>query len=1247
MVLAHAWQSWKSARTVFALAVIALAVGIASTTAIYTVVNAVMLKPLAYAHGERFAQLFSATIGNAEGRGSLTLADLLIYQQAQSFDLFGWFKPQNFNLTSPGPPQHVEGAAVTTRLARNLGIQPLVGQWFDDEHGAVISRALWMRLGGDPRLVGTTIVLNGKPFTLTGIMPDRFRLPEVAPGGENMRSDVWIGLDPDGKGQDPADGFLFSYVRLKPGVTFGQATGEVKNIAAEIARKNPGPHQGYTAALDPLSGLVGKSIRPTLLLLLGAAGALLLITCANVAALLLARAVARARDTAIRVALGAGRGRLALQYFVEGLIVSVAGAALGVLASIGLVRAVVTMAEDYIPRADEVAIDWRVLLFALGTAVLASALSSLAPLWQATRMAPNAVLTEGVRASASLRTRRLSQSLVTAEIALAFTLVAIGGVLVAHLEAVTRIWPGFDPRNLLTFELTLPDSTAASQDQLVPYQKRLIDALREIPGVTGAALANQAPLDGCCLSTALYPEGRPPGLEPPQRTAFVPITPGFFETMRIPLRGGRLLTYDDARIEEPLPVVINETAARHNWPDRSAVGAFGRLSGVEGSRVQVIGIVGDIRNDGLNKPPVAEVYMLHNATPVNPMHLFVRSALPPETLVSAIRRTMARLDAAQPIHGVATFAEIVQRSVTLERVASFMTGFFALAALLMASLGIFGVVSYSVRQRTVEIGTRMALGADRSNVLELIVGGGLRMAALGIAGGGVAVAASVWLLTRQFEIREIGALPFVSAVAIVGGVAGAASFFPAWRATRLSPLVAMRDEPGSVWRAARATMRGAIAGLSRAVAGEDGDATAFDASLPTEFVNAARQAGSSQEALRIALDALRGSVGAEWSMLVERDSGAFYRRAATAAADRAPEQPLPATGFLINRLRFHDAPLPFSAGDLDACARWAGEHAHDHLPEIEALNEIGLRMAVPLRTKRELLGILLLGGRTNGADYGAAEKRLLRTSADLFGLMLENTRLTDRIVEEEKLRRDVALAAEVQKRLLPDRPPDARAATLAAVSVPARIVGGDYYDFVELGGQRIGLALADVSGKGVAAALIMSVVHAALRMISADGDVPLPQLASRMNGFLHRCTQANRYATFFYAQLDERSRQLRYVNAGHNPPYLVRGSEVQELSAGGSVIGLFPDMQYEEGAAELQPGDLLVMFTDGVTEAMDTAGEEFGEERLQTLIRTLAPLPVPQISSQLLDALRAWTKGAPQHDDFTFVLMKMNLDPPA
>jgi serine phosphatase RsbU (regulator of sigma subunit) len=612
-----------------------------------------------------------------------------------------------------------------------------------------------------------------------------------------------------------------------------------------------------------------------------------------------------------------------------------------------------------------------------------------------------------------------------------------------------------------------------------------------------------------------------------------------------------------------------------------------------------------------------------------------------------VREAIARVDPAQPIHGVTTLGEIVERSVTLERVASFMTGFFALAALLMATLGMYGVVSYSVRQRTVEIGTRMALGAERRDLLALILGGGLRLAAIGIPLGGIAVAAAVWFLTRQFEIRDIGALPFAAATAIVAGVAGAASFFPAWRATRLSPLVAIRDQPGSLWESAHGGVRRVVAELSRVVTGDQEAGARFDGALVTGFVDAARLAQSNQEALQLALASLRTRIGSEWALLLEPGMDARYRCAAAAGMIGGPAEDIPATGFLPGRLRFHGSPLPFGRGDLEACAAWAREHNPAQLAEIDALERRRAAMAVPLRTRRELLGVLLLGPSSAGRLYEAPEKHAVTATADLFALMLENARLTDRIVEQEKLRRDLALAAEVQKRLLPDHPPARRAAELAAISVPARSVGGDYYDFLELDADRLGIALADVSGKGVAAALIMSVVNASLRMISADTEIPPPELVARMNAFLHRCTQANSYATFFYAQLDETSRRLRYVNAGHNPPFLVTANggasppDVLELSKGGTVIGLFEGMDYDSGMVDLQAGDVLVIFTDGVPEALNVEGEEFGEARLRALVRDLAPLGVPQISSRLLDELRSWMKGAAQHDDLTFVVMKV------
>jgi sigma-B regulation protein RsbU (phosphoserine phosphatase) len=384
-------------------------------------------------------------------------------------------------------------------------------------------------------------------------------------------------------------------------------------------------------------------------------------------------------------------------------------------------------------------------------------------------------------------------------------------------------------------------------------------------------------------------------------------------------------------------------------------------------------------------------------------------------------------------------------------------------------------------------------------------------------------------------------------------------------------------------------------------------------------------------------------------LLEKRHDLASYVVSATTLAAAACT--LPADGFLLNRLRSSSSPLVMDDRDVQALVGWATQHRPQRLAELETLQRTGARLAAALRTKNEVLGVLLFGAPTNRAEYSAVEKRVLGRASDQFALIIENARLTDRVVEQEKLRRDVALAVEVQKRLLPERPPEGKVVTLAAMSVPARSVGGDYYDFIEVGENRIGLALADVAGKGVAAALIMAAVQASLRVIASDDGIPLPELVAKMNRFLHRSTSSASYATFFYAQLDERTRQLRYVNAGHNPPYLVRAvpldadsplPSIQELKTGGTVIGLLPDMTYEEATIDLRAGDVFVAFTDGVTEALNANDEEFGEERLKNLICRVAELPVPEISARISEELRGWISNAAQYDDLTFLVMKVN-----
>jgi len=1240
--LSRPWQSWKSAKGVAFLVVLALAIGVGSATAIYSVINALLLKPIPFERGERFVSVLGASFDDPNGMSSVTLKDALEYRErTRSFDLFGWFVFANYNLTAPGQPQHLDGIEVTPPLVNGLGVNPILGHWFRDatEPAAVLSHQLWMRLGGDAAIVGKTVSLNGRVYTVTGVMPPGFNLPLAGLYSEGQM-DIWLPLDPRREDQ----GNTFCYARLRPGVTLAEASAEVKRVAADIARREPASHSAYTARVDNLHQVSTREIRPILLLLLGASGLLLLITCANVGGLLVARSLARARETAVRVALGAGLRRLATQYLLEGLFVAALGAAGGLLVGFVVVRILIAFGREQTSRVNDISMDWRVFGFALGTALLAGVVASMAPLWQAARIQPNEVLSDGVRASAGARSRRLSRSLVVSEIALAFVLLSLSTVLVAELYRLMRVLPGFDPDHLLTFNLTVARETIPGKPGRVAYQDRLVRALEAIPGVTGAGFVNQLPLVGCCYIAAIYPEEAAPSTRPPDHVSFLPVSPGYFGAMRIPLRRGRFLEDRDTG-EKPLAAVIDQATAQRSWPNRDPVGLIGHFGNPHGDPFQVLGVVGDVKNNGLDNDTVPEIYLSAAVVSVNPMKFVVRSPLPAKTLVSEVQRAIHNVNPAQPIHEIRMMSDIVRDSVSLKRAASYVMTFFALAALLMAAIGAYGVVSYSVRQRTVDMGTRMALGALPSDLLRLVVGSGMKMAAQGIAIGGVAAISATWLLVRNFEIHvgnggtgrleNPGALPFVVSAALVGVVAMGSSFFPAWWATLLSPMVAIRDEPGArgarTWSPLRAPSRTEAA-------------IAADAGIVTELIEASRRAASYREALAAAAEALRGSMGAQSATLLESTSGGDFRTAA-AVPEPGSACSLPRRGLLLNRLEPYGAPLPISSEDLDAWHRWASEFEPRHVPEIEMLQKAGARLAVPLRTNKEVLGVLLLGAPARGGQYGQSEKRMLRVSADQFALLLENARLTERVLEQEKLRRDLALAAEVQRRLLARQSLENAALSLAALSIPARSVGGDYYDLLELGGDRTGIALADVAGKGVPAALIMSGVQATLRVLSAEPAIPLSLLVSKMNHFLYGSTGSSSYATFFYAQIDQRGRNLRYVNAGHNPPYVLRvdgaSMAIEELSVGGTVIGMFPQARYEEGSVDLRPGDVLMVFTDGVPEALNPHEEEFGEERLKCVLRQVVSLPVEEMVSRISQELENWIQDAAQYDDLTFVLMKV------
>jgi sigma-B regulation protein RsbU (phosphoserine phosphatase) len=506
------------------------------------------------------------------------------------------------------------------------------------------------------------------------------------------------------------------------------------------------------------------------------------------------------------------------------------------------------------------------------------------------------------------------------------------------------------------------------------------------------------------------------------------------------------------------------------------------------------------------------------------------------------------------------------------------------------------------------------------------------------------------VLIEFMEVRETGWLPFALSTALVGLVTATASYAPAWRATLLSPIVAIRDERASVWRATRERVRRTLSSVRQAVAAADESRDLSPAALLSDFVAAARSAASFADALQEVLATLCAKFHVPSALLLEFTGEAvFRRRAAVGTMASVPANP-PANGFLSPRLTAYPLPLPFVIGELDALAEWSAAQRPDRLEEIRWLAAAEVRMAVPMRTRTETLGVLLLGPPEGRDHFSALEKEVLRACADQFALMLENARLTDRVVEQENVRRDLALAAEVQKRLLPAEPPSQAFAEFAAASLPARTIGGDYFDFIQTRDHQIGIALADVSGKGIAAALIMSVVQASLRIVTADADVPLPRLTARLNEFLYRSTPASKYATFFYAQVDSDRRQLRYVNAGHNPPFLFRADraaggvgivQIQELSTGGTVVGMFPEASYEEAVVDLWPGDVLVAFTDGVPEAHDPDNAEFGEDRLKQVVREAIDRPAAEIGTRISTALKDWIRDAEQYDDLTIVVMKV------
>ena len=1235
--LGYAGRAFRRSPGFAAFAVLVMALGIGANTAVFSVVNGVLLKPLPYPGADRIVTLSTAELALGRNNPLVTIANYRDWRdQSSSFEAMATYRGGELPVSPGATAEYGQASIVDDDFFRIFAVQPLIGRTFaaeevapgSDQPAALISHEYWQsRYGGDPRVLERTLRVDTEPWPIVGVMPPGFDFPRGV--------DIWLSERTTSTSRTAHNRFAVG--RLKPDVSLEQAQTELTAIAAGLAQQYPESNEGRGVVAARLHDQIVGAVRPTLYLLWGVVGVVLLIACANTATLLLGKATARTREVAVRAALGASRRRIIRQLIAESLLLALVAGTSGMVLAYWATKALVALTPADVVRFAETGIDGSVLAFTLAVSLATSLLFGLVPALHASRVDLTETIKEG--ATRSVTDRRMVSTrgmLVVAEIALAVVLLTAAGLLVKSLVALRNVELGFQPENVLVMKATGMSSSLRENNV---FFRDVLSRIAAVPGVVAVGAMSSPPGDLSNSGSGTYfidriPETRDRANDP--FTYFSIVAPGTFAALGIPLKSGRDFDESDI-VDAPMVAIVNEALVQRSLGGgENPIGRTIYCNFDVDAPMTIVGVVGDVRQRGPGDEPVADCYMPYRQHSYNTSTLYVvaRTAGDPAALAPTLRRVTADVSPTVPV-SFTTMEAIVSERVEDPRFRALLLAAFAGLAVCLAMAGVYGVMAYSVEQRSNEIGLRMALGASKNSVLRLILGQGLVLAVVGLALGLMAsVAATRLLTTMLFEVQPVDAQVYLGVAMLLGAVTLVAGYLPARRAAVLDPVEVIRNEPGSMWHAARRKVRRAVRELS---AGREPSVVPVG-TLIGEFADSVRRAASFPEVKRATLETFRERLGAQSAVLLEEASGEEYRSETCS---------LPAQGVLLNRLRRYPHPLALTRGHFEKWVRWAREFKPEHSAEIERLQNTGARMAIPLRTldKSEILGVLLLGPPDGRESYTTAEKQLLSSSSEVFALMIENAHLTDRTLEQEKLRRDLALAAEVQRRLLPQKPPPTTAVALAAFSLPARTVGGDYYDFLDLGDERIGIAVADVSGKGIAAALLMSVVQASLRVILAEKDVPVSRLVAKMNGFLYRSTEASKYATFFYAQIEERGRRLRYVNAGHNPPYLIRrsqtGVEVTELSIGGTVLGLFPEVHYEEADIDLCPGDLLVAFTDGVTEALNPGGEEFGEERLKDLLRRTVGAP-EEISSMLTDRMQEWIGGAEQHDDLTFVIVAVS-----
>ncbi len=786
------------------VAVSALAIGIGANSAIFSVVNAVLLRPLPFKNPEQLVMVWENATHLGFPKNTPSPPNFIDWQRQNTvFSGMAAMVERSFNLTAVGEPERLDGRRVSANLFDVLGVPPLIGRTFvadDDRPGAhvvLLSYSLWQRrFSSDPSIIGRAVTLNGESYTVIGVMRRGVHLP----GYGNWNDELWVPVAfTNEETTQRGNHFLDVIARIKPGITLKQAQAEMETIAARLAKEYPKYNTQIGATVTPLHEEIVGDIKPALLVLLGAVGFVLLIACANVANLLLARAAVREKETALRIALGASRSRLTRQFLTESVLLALLGAGLGLLLALAGIRVLKTFIPATISQIQTINIDAKVIVFTALMALLTGIVFGLAPAIHVSYSNLNDSLKEGGRESAAgSKGNRLRNLLVIGEVAVSFILLIGAGLLINSFLHLRSLDPGFRADHLLTMKVDLSELKYPDRERRSAFFDEMLRRIRALPGVQSAAVAGNLPLTYNGDSMSIAVEGipdPPPGQWPD--VIFRAIGPGYFSTMGIPMIRGRDFT-DQDRADSKNVVVISEKTAQHYWPGQDPIGK--RLKpGATTSDVpwrEVIGVVKDVRqNDFIAEPKMQMYFTYQQLKDLAANALVVRTIVEPMSLATSVRNAIWAVDKDQPVADIDTMDHIVSEAIARQRFSMLLLGIFAVLALLLAAVGIYGVMSYSVAQRTHEIGIRIALGAQRGDVLTMTMKQGLKLVGLGLLIG----LASAFVLTRVmasllFGISATDPITFATICLVLAIVAALANYIPALRATKVDPIVALQAQ---------------------------------------------------------------------------------------------------------------------------------------------------------------------------------------------------------------------------------------------------------------------------------------------------------------------------------------------------------------------------------------------------------------------------------------------------------------------